>query len=101
MPSRTDLNALFVDILESENVYFQPPASIQLSYPCIIYSRDYIEATHADNAVYGTKHRYSVTVIYKNPDDPIPGKISKLPLCRFDRHFTADNLNHDIFNLYF
>ena len=45
--------------------------------------------------------RYQVTVIYKNPDSDLPHRLAMLPMCTHDRHFTADNLNHDIFNLYY
>ena len=101
MAIRTELHTLLVELLGNENAYFQPPSNIQLKYPCIIYNRSYIDPKFADNIVYGTKKRYSVTVIDQDPDSPIPDKIGSLPLCRFDRHFVADNLNHDVFNIYF
>jgi hypothetical protein len=40
-------------------------------------------------------------VIYRHPDSDLPHKIASLPKCSFDRHFVSDNLNHDVFNLYF
>jgi len=45
--------------------------------------------------------RYQVTVIDADPDSIIPEKIEALPMCTFDRQFTADNLYHDVFSLYF
>ena len=60
-----------------------------------------IETVHADNAPYRLLDRYQVTVIYKNPDSDLPHRLAMLPMCTHDRHFTADNLNHDIFNLYY
>lgn len=45
--------------------------------------------------------RYQVTVIYRNPDSEIPSKIALLPMCSHERHYTKENLNHDVFNLYF
>jgi hypothetical protein len=101
MGDRLTLHTLLTSILGSDNVYFQPPESISLKYPCIIYKRDYIKTDHADNSPYTLGKRYSVTVIDKNPDSVIPDNIAALPTCSFERHFTADNLNHDIFNLYF
>ena len=44
---------------------------------------------------------YQVTVIYRNPDSEIPSKIALLPMCSHERHYTKENLNHDVFNLYF
>jgi hypothetical protein len=101
MGSRLDLHTLFESILGSTNVYFQPPESISLNYPCIIYNRDYIKTEYANNSPYTLGKRYLVTIIDKNPDSVIPDKIAAMPKCSFERHFTADNLNHDIFNLYF
>lgn len=91
------------EILEefTPNVYFQPPTNISLVYPCIIYRRDYAQVTHADNNPYSNTKRYMVTVIDRNPDSAIPDKVAELPMCIFNRFYTADNLNHDVFNLFF
>lgn len=83
------------------NVYFQPPANIVMQYPCIVYSRDSGNTIFADNNPYRFEKRYSVTVIDRDPDSPILDKIADLPKSSFTRHFTADNLNHDVFMIYF
>lgn len=101
MGSRVDLQTLLENLLGSRNVYFQPPASVTLKYPAIVYSRNDILNSHANNGVYKQTTAYSVTVIDKNPDSEYVKKVSMLPMCTFDRHFAADNLNHDVFTLYF
>lgn len=101
MGTRLDLQNLLEDILGTGNVYFQPPENIKINYPCIIYKRDYANNIFADNKPYKHTKRYSVTVIDRNPDSLTPNKIAELPLCTFVRHLTVDNLNHDIYNLYF
>jgi hypothetical protein len=101
MGERTDLQDLLELLLGSENVYFQPPESLAMSYPCIVYSRNYLKSTFADNGPYAIDKCYNVTIIDKNPDSLVLDKIAALPKCKFDRHFTADNLNHDVFSLYF
>lgn len=83
------------------NVYFQPPANVQMVYPCIVYSRDNANAEFADNKPYRYTKRYQVTVIDRNPDSTIPDNVSNLPMCTFQRYFAADDLNHDVFDLYF
>lgn len=100
MSNRTDLQALFECILESQNVYFQPPESKKLEYDCIVYSISNRDNRHANNKVYKQDIAYNVVVIYRNPDSELPVKISRLPKCRFDRHYTSNNLNHDVFTLY-
>lgn len=98
---RDDLQKLLAGLLGSGNVYFQPPESLKLRYPCILYERSGIRASSANNRQYMTHNRYTVTVIDEDPDSEIPGRVLRLPYCSFDRHFTADNLNHDVFTLYF
>lgn len=98
---RLELQSLLESILGSRNVYFQPPNNVQMKYPAIVYSRNRIDNRDADNSVYLQNISYQVIVIDKNPDSEIVSKISKLPLCRYDRHYNADNLNHDVFTLYF
>lgn len=70
-------------------------------YPCIVYNRDFSNTQFADNLPYRRKKRYQVTIIDQNPDSVIPDKVADLPMCLFERHFTAGNLHHDVYNIYF
>jgi hypothetical protein len=101
MGSRLSLQALLEEILESPHVYFQPPADVQMVYPCIVYQRDRADTKFAGNAPYRYTKRYQVTHISKDPDSAVPDKIAALPGCTFDRFFVADKLNHDVFSVYF
>jgi hypothetical protein len=96
---RLDLQAILLDLCD--NVYFQPPPNVQMTYPCIIYKRDDAVTDFADNKPYNNTKNYQVTVIDNNPDSDIPDKVAALPMCTFDRFYTAENLNHDVFNLFF
>ena len=99
MSLRLDLQKLLEEI--SNYVYFQPPTNVQLKYPCIIYKRDFADTKFADNEPYAHKKRYMVTVIDQNPDSEIPGKVAALPMSLFNRFYTVDNLNHDVYSMYF
>ena len=99
MGSRLELQNLLESILGSRNVYYQPPESVKIKYPAIIYSRNNIDNNFADDIVYMQNHTYQIIVIDANPDSEIVNKISKLPMCRYNRHYTSDNLNHDVFIL--
>lgn len=101
MGTRLELHEVLCDILGTRNVYFQPPESVKMKYPAIVYSRNDISNSYADNQVYMQSLEYQVIVIDKDPDSEIVTKVSALPMCTFDRHYTADNLNHDSFNIYF
>lgn len=85
----------------TEYVYFQPPTNVQLSYPCIVYKRDFADTKFADNEPYGHTLRYMITVIDPNPDSEIPSKVAAMPMSLFNRFYTADNLNHDVYIVYF
>lgn len=101
MDSRPNLQTKLEQILGSRNVYFQPPESIKLNYPAIVYKRSNIQNTFADNEVYKQSYFYEITVIDRKSDSQITKKLSKLPKIRFDRSFTYDNLNHDVFTIYY
>ena len=101
MPSRIELQAMLEELIGSRNVYYQPPESIRMQYPAIVYSRSKIEDEFANNLVYKRAIAYEVIVIDKDPDSEIVEKVSFLPLCKHDKHYTADNLNHDVFTLYY
>jgi len=88
-------------LLGSGNVYFQPPANVQMQYPCIVYQRYNALTLFADNQPFHRTKRYQVTVIDPDPDSPIPDKVAALPMCVHNRFFVANNLNHDVFNLYY
>jgi len=96
---RLDLHALFNTL--APNVYFQPPTNVQMRYPCIVYQRDYRNIQFAGNLPYRSTKRYQVTIIDQDPDSAIPDRVAALPMCAFQRFFAADNLNHDIYSLYF
>lgn len=72
-----------------------------MQYPAIVYSRDDIENNHANNGVYMQSTAYNIIVIDPDPDSEVVQKVSKLPMCMFDRHYVADNLNHDSFTIYY
>jgi hypothetical protein len=101
MGQRLQLQSLLEGLIQSGNVYFQPPASVQMKYPCIVYQRDLADTKFADNKPYSYEVRYQVTVIDRSPDSDIPRKVASLPKCIFNRFYVADNLNHDVFNLYY
>lgn len=79
------------------HVYFQPPENIQMQYPAIVYSRSSINNDNSNNAVYLQEVVFQVIVIDKDPDSEIVDRISKYPTARFSRHYTSNNLNHDVF----
>lgn len=82
-------------------VYFQPKTNTKLTYPCITFARDQARNKFANNSPYAHTKRYQVTIMDADPDSIIPDRVAALPMSTFQRHFATDNLNHDIYSLYF
>lgn len=96
--SRMKVSEMLNDICS--HVYYQPPESKKLDYPCIIYQRKSGDTLFADDIPYTFTMCYTVTVIDKDPDSELPDMVAALPMCKMDRCFTSDNLNHSVFTLY-
>ena len=101
MSDRLYLQARFEEILESRNVYFQPPASVSMRYPAIRYElKDFQNKSANNSSTYITSTGYECVLIMKEPDDKYLQEIFKIPYCRFGRYYRADNLHHYTFTIY-
>ena len=100
MNNRIDLHNLLLK-LAGQNVYYQIPSNMKMKYPAVKYERGRIDNNHADNIVYSQNTSYTITVISKDPDEPIVEKISKIPTCEYDRDYIIDNLYHTVFKIYY
>ena len=102
MDSRIELQEQLEAVLGSRNVYFQPPESKKLSYPCIVYNLAIIETLKADNKNYLLNNRYTVTIIHTDPDNEIKTDIMNVfDKISMDRVYTVNNLYHYVYDLYF
>ena len=101
MPNRLELHEFLCGILGSRNVYYNPPESIKMSYPAIVYHLSNINNRYANNNVYLQNDAYIVTVISKESDIDCVRALSKLSKCKFDRQFSSNNLHHYVFTLYY
>lgn len=99
MSRREDLN----DLLESicPNVYFQPPETVKMHYPCIVYGRTKIDPQYADNNPYLLHVCYSMRYITKDPDDPVIFQLASLPKCRHTNQIRKDNLYQEAYTIYY
>ena len=101
MASRLELHSKLVELLGTSNVYYQPPETINMEYPAIVYSKSNIRSVYADDKTYLNHKNYEIVVIDKRPDNPVIDKLLALPMCSYSRQYKADNLNHDALTLYF
>lgn len=101
MDRRLELHDELLSIFE-RNVYYQPPESIKLSYPCFIYELVGGHADKADNKVYLFTRRYDCTYITRDPDHKfIEEVLNHFEHSSYDRRYVADNLYHDTFTIYY
>lgn len=99
MGTQQELQDLLLTL--ADNVYFQPPESKAIAYPCIVYKWNKIQVKYANNERYRKRKAYMVTIIDEDPNSPIAETVAELPLSRFDRMFTADQLNHFVYIIFF
>lgn len=102
MRSRLELQADLTKIKGVQKAYFQPPASLRLKYPCIVYKLSEKPTKYADDKRYLNHNKYLLTLIEKEADSPICDLIlNSFEYCSFDRAYTADNLYHSVLILYY
>lgn len=101
MASRLNLHSLLLELNNNKNVYFQPPESIKMDYPAIIYSLSDIDKQPADNNGYVNTREYTITYIDRDPDSSMIDSLMNLPYCSFDRHYKTDNLNYYVYRIYY
>lgn len=98
---RLELHEMLKSVMTNGNVYHQPPESLKLKYPCLVYERARDFTLHADDMKYHRRLRYTVTLIDKKSLSDYLEPMMDLPYCTYDRHFATDDLNHDVFTIYF
>lgn len=98
---RVDLDKILRKTLGSTNVYFDPPESFKLKYPCIVYSLSSHQERMADNSVYTGMKRYTLLYITQDADDPMIDTLENLEYCHLSRPYTADGLFHYAYDIYF
>ena len=101
MADRLELHSLLEEMLGSKNVYYKPPESTKMQYDAIRYNKKNIVSTYANDAKYSMRDCYEIIVISRRPDHPVIKKLLTLPYCSYDRHYVADNLNHDVLTIYY
>ena len=104
MRDQQDLQKKLEAILGSENVYFQPPASFKLHYPCIVYSISDRNTLKANDGHYIIYNRYEIMHIFKKLENEKVNDI--LEAFRGDnisaeRRQIIDGLYHDYYTLFY
>lgn len=99
--TRESLQCLLEKTISSDQVYFQPPESMRIKYPCVVYELEDLTPVYADDLTYLLHDSYQITYMTHDPDDCNIKRIAALPQVRFSRYFSADNLNHYVYIMYY
>ena len=83
------------------NIYYDPPESMFMEYPAIVYKKTRMPSTYADNVKYIKRMAYEVSIIAEDPDTKYVDIIRDFKFSSFDRHYIADDLHHDVFTIIF
>ncbi len=102
MVPRLDFSDELRTVLGSDNVYFNPPESVKLKYPAIVYEIDDLMSMHANNKNYHNHIGYSVMVIDQDPDSTIYLDLLKhFPMSSFRNAYPSNNLSHFVLLIYY
>lgn len=91
---REILSKVMVDCGEEPKLYYQPPESMRLEYPCMIYHLKDMSSNYADNRPYMKLISFDITYVTRSPSSSVPVAMTDQSLMSFDRYYTADNLHH-------
>ena len=102
MARRLQLHEKFCTILGTRNVYFDPPESVKIKYPAIIYKIVNRNDIRADDRRYRGLVCYEAKFIGTDPDSAIPDTImDSFTYCSHNQSYPFDNLHHDVFTIYY
>lgn len=100
--ARSRLRSKLREVLGSSAVYYDPPESVKMDYPAIVYKHSDTRYKSADGKPYIIWHIYRCTVIAKDDDvaDAIGYKLARtVDGIKYDRSDESDGLHHRIYNV--
>lgn len=83
-------------------VYIDPPENTLMKYPCARVRLNSGRARYADNKAHIFTPSWEIIYISYSPDEEMVYKIMhSFSRISYTRHYTADNLHHNSFILYY
>lgn len=99
---RYEFSDLLKKVTGITTTYYQPPESIKMVYPCIVYEKARPFVAKANDHAYLTMQAYDVQVICKDPDNTYAEKLlDAFSYASFGSRFVSDNLYHDNLTIYY
>lgn len=89
---RDELASIAGDMIK---LYYQPPDTVRMTYPCIVYSLSDVDLVKANDSVYINNRTYRVQYIDRSTSMDIPEKlIEGFQFVKFIDRSVIENLNH-------
>lgn len=102
MNRRPELDPIFKRLIGNDNVYFQSPEDLKMSYPCIRYKLSDIKQTKSNNSLYTYTQGYEVLYITREPDSKLVDDIlNEFDMISFKNVMVVNNLYHYRYILYY
>lgn len=102
MSRRLNLHDELLEVFGNNRVYYQPPESVKLTYPCLIYQKSSTFGRYANDKRYMGRDRYDITIISRDPDNGYAERLMEhFQYCSFSRRYVSDNLYHDALDLFY
>lgn len=99
MDHRRQLQTTLEAIDGVKKVYFDPPVSTKLEYPCIKFSLNRRTATYADNTKYLKGEQFVVIFITRDviSATAVLDQLEELPFMSWDRGYVTEGLHHYVY----
>lgn len=97
---RLKLQEELEDIVGKGHVYFQPPSSIRMLYPAMVYNLSALEHRKANNSDYINYDEYECVYITPHHMPEVLEQLDAMQYSHFVRHFEEDNLHHYVYTIY-
>lgn len=94
LAKRIDLQRYLESLVGKGRVYFEPPETLKIQYPCIVYNLSRFDPVSADNLSYTVHQDYDVQYITREPEPDIPLKLAYSKRFRAGQHFVSDGMHH-------
>lgn len=101
MRTRIEFHKMLEQLTGITSIYFQPPSSLKMKYPAIVYSMKKPKIEFAGNKKYLNTTAYTVTVIDKSSESEIKKLIEDIMYCSYDTDYISDNLHHYVYTIFF
>lgn len=102
MDDRLKLQLILESIDPKAKVYYQPPSSLSIVYPCMIYKDAPSHINRASDGLYRYVRCYELSYISKSPNMEISKEIlSRFNYSKMNSSYVSDGLIHSIFTIYY